>query len=145
MAMVVTLRAQVAGRRGAVGWTTIGILIFLGVTALAGGLALVFELGAAPPQDWLDRIPLIGSWVIPGLVLAIGFGFGSLLVAYGMLRRYRWSWLATVLIGLAHLGWIGIELVYLPQPSALQVVYGLVGLALVLLPWHPSVRTYLLR
>lgn len=79
---------------------------------------------------------------MPGLVLGVGFGLGSLVTAYGMLRRYRWSWIATLLIGLGHVVWIALELIYLPEPSALQVVYGAVGAALLLLPWHPAVRGY---
>lgn len=90
------------------------------------------------------------------MVLGIGFGMGSLLTAYGMLRRPRWpwlrfaerlthhhwSWIATILIGLCHLAWIAVELIYLPHPSALQAVYGIVGVALLLLPMHPAVREY---
>lgn len=136
---------------------TICVLVFLGVTALAGGIAMVLDLGAMPPGDWLARIPLIDSWVVPGLVLGVGFGLGSLLTAYGVLRRPRWwwlrfaerpthhhwSWIATILIGLCHLAWIVLELIYLPQPSILQVIYGAVGVALLLLPLHPAVRGYL--
>ena len=39
--------------------------------------------------------------------------------------------------------WISLELVYLPQPSILQAVYGAVALALLLLPLHPQVRHHL--
>jgi hypothetical protein len=59
------------------------------------------------------------------------------------LTRHHWSWIATVLIGLGHVAWIALELIYLPEPSALQVVYGAVGVALLLLPMHPAVRDYL--
>jgi hypothetical protein len=118
---------------------------------------MVFGIGAAPPAEWLDRIPLITTWVVPGFVLGLGFGFGSSLAAYGMLRRlhwrwlhpverltrHHWSWIATILIGLGQIGWIAIELIYLPQLSPLEAVYGTVGVALLLLPEHPAVRGYL--
>lgn len=146
---------QRRGHRLAAVWATIGVLTFLGASAVAGGVALL--LGAAPPDDWLNRVPVIDSWVVPGVVLGVGFGFGSLLAAYGIARRpswrwprfaerlthQHWSWLATILIGLGHLVWITLELVYLPQQSALQVVYGAVGVALVLLPLHPAMRRHL--
>lgn len=136
---------------------TIGVLAFLGVTALAGGVAMIFGLGAMPPRDWLAQIPLIDSWVVPGLVLGIGFGLGSLFTAYGMLRlprwrwlsfverptHYHWSWIATILLGLGHVAWIALELIYLPQPSILQAVYGTVGVALLVLPLRSAVRGYL--
>jgi hypothetical protein len=136
---------------------TIGVLIFLGISAIAGGAALALGVGAAPPADWLDDIPLIDSWVVPGLVLGIGFGVGSLLAAYGMSRRPRWpwlgfierltrhhwSWMATVLIGVGHVAWIVLELIYLRETSDLQVVYGATGVVLIALPMHPAVRRHL--
>lgn len=151
-------RTRLAERRGhrlVAVWATIGVLTFLGATAVAGGVAMLS--GTTPPDDWLDRIPVIDSWVVPGVVLGVGFGFGSLLTVYGIARRpgwrwprfterlarRHWSWLATILIGLGHLVWITLELVYLPQQSVLQAVYGAVGVALVLLPLHPVMRRYL--
>jgi hypothetical protein len=137
--------------------TTIGVLVFLGISAVAGGVALVLGVGAAPPADWLDDIPVIDSWVVPGLVLGIGFGVGSLLGAYGMLRqprwawlgfaerltRHHWSWIATILLGAGHIAWIALELIYLRETSDLQAVYGATGIALVALPMHPAVRRHL--
>jgi hypothetical protein len=135
----------------------VSVLLFLGLSALAGGVALTLDVGAAPPRDWLDQIPLIDSWTGPGLVLGVGFGLGSLVAGYGMWRRPRWPWLrpverltrhdwpwiAAILIGAGHLGWIGLELVYLPELSILEAVYGAVGVALVLLPLLPSARNHL--
>lgn len=156
--MAVTTTPAVS-HRPAAAVSIIVILIFLGFTALAGGIELAFEpvAGGRPPQAWLDAIPLVDSWVIPGLVLASGFGAGSLITAYGVYRRPRWAWLrplerltghhwawlATLAIGAGHLVWIGLELAYLPEPSALQVIYGAVGLALVVLSLLPRVRAHL--
>ncbi|MEX0863819.1 MAG: hypothetical protein WD269_02970 [Acidimicrobiia bacterium] len=134
---------------GIVEWT----LMFLAVTATAGGFAMIVGI-LVPPAGWLDVIPLVDSWLIPGLVLGIGFGFGSLVVFTAMMRRWEWpwvegltghhwSWIATILIGLGQMVWIGFELAFLPELSALQVVYGLVGTALFLVPFLPSVRQHL--
>jgi hypothetical protein len=137
---------------------TVGLLGFLGISATAGGIALASG-SAAPPERWLADIPLVDSWTVPGLVLGLGFGVGSLVTAYGMVRRPRWSWLhgierltghhwswlATILIGLGHAIWIGLELVFLPELSWLQVVYGAVALGLLVLPWLEPVRRYLSR
>lgn len=138
---------------------TIGLLVFLGISAVAGGITLTFNPWDANtlPADYLDHLPLIDSWLVPGLVLGIGFGIGSLVTAYGMLRRPRWAWLAPVeratghhwswavaiAIGLGHMVWILLELVYLPGLSPLEVVYGSVGAALVVLPALPSARDHL--
>jgi hypothetical protein len=162
MSVVTEMRVTRTERRPFLVWLTIGILGFLGVTATAGGWFVTFGWGGeavALPADWLDAIPLIDSWVIPGLVLGIGFGLGSLLVMYGMLALpdwgfmsrvessigHHWSWLGTILIGIGHVVWIGLEIAFLPELSVLQAVYGVVGLALLTLPFTPAVRGYLAR
>jgi hypothetical protein len=150
-----TGRAMPAHHRPASVKTATGLLLFLGISAIAGGTAMVLDPGgAAPPVEWLDDIPVVDGWTLPGLVLGVGFGLGSLLTAYGVLRRPRWawarpierivghhwSWPATLGLGLGQVAWIALELAYLPQLSALQAIYGGVGLALLLLSLHPAVR-----
>jgi hypothetical protein len=148
--------ARVRHRPGAV-WALVLVLAFLGLSAAAGGVAMLS--GFAPPDSWLDAIPVVGSWVVPGLVLGVGFGAGALLTAYGMVRRtspswlsplerltgHHWSWAASLLLGAGQLVWILLELVYLPEYSALQAVYGGTGAVLVLLPLLPPVRRDLTR
>ena len=131
------------------------LLALLGVGAIFGGWGLAFG-GLALPDDYLEMLPLVNSWVVPGLVLGIGFGLGSLFVLYGVVRRPRWrwlgfaeratghhwSWIGVILLGLGHVVWIGIELVSIPF-SFLMPTFGMVGLALATLPLLPSVRHYL--
>lgn len=135
---------------------TIGVLAFLGVTALAGGVSLSVGL-AAPPEQWLADVPVVDDWLVPGLILGLAFGIGSLVTAFGVWRRpkwrllafverltgHHWSLPATILIGAGQLTWILLEVIYLPALSALQVIYGCVGLALVVLPVLPPARAYL--
>jgi hypothetical protein len=63
------------------------MLVFLGVTALGGGVEMVvFRAGNSHlPCAWLDSIPLVDSWPVPGLVLGLGFGVGLLVTAYALL------------------------------------------------------------
>ncbi len=135
------------------------LLVVLGVGALGGGLAMIFGVGGESllPDSYIDSLPLVSSWVVPGLILALGFGVGSLIAAYGIARRpewawagrltrftgHHWSWAATLLIGIGQLTWIAIELVSIPF-SFLMPTFGMVGAALVLLPLTPSLRAYLL-
>jgi hypothetical protein len=105
----------------------------------------------------MDGVPIVDSYLIPGLVLGIGFGLGSITTMWGVLRRPRWnwtmriesvtgrhwSWLATILLGLGQVVWIALEVAYLPELSWLQVLYGPLGLALVVLASLPAVRRYL--
>ena len=158
--MTLTITRAVRTRRPHSVVVSIGLLIVLGISAVAGGMALVFgriEEGMVPPTEWLDALPLIDSWLVPGLVLGIGFGFGSLLAAYGVMRQpqwgwawfieaptgHHWSWFATMLIGLGQATWIGLELAFLPEMSWLMAFYGPLGLALFLLPLTKSTREHL--
>jgi hypothetical protein len=149
--------ATTATRRPVTERVTLWLLGFLGVTATLGGLAFLVGPtsgeGAWFPERWLDEIPLIDSFVLPGLVLGVGFGLGSLFTLWGMLGRARvpvlawverltgrhWSWSATVLLGVGHMVWIGLELAFI-EFSFFHVVYGAVGLALATLPLTSSMR-----
>jgi hypothetical protein len=134
------------------------MLAVLGIGAVGGGLAMTFGFGGESmlPDEYLDTLPLIDNWVVPGLVLFLGFGIGSLITAYGVWRRpgwtwlrglerltgHHWSWIATILIGVGQVIWITLELVSIPF-SVLMAVFGPLGLALALLSLTPSVRNYL--
>ncbi len=158
--VIVSTRTSARRRSPIAVVTTIGLLWVLGVSAGAGGVELTFGIWGVEsfPPDWLDRSPFVDSWLIPGLVLGVGFGLGSLVMADGLLRRPRvrwlgfverwtgrhWAWLGTVLIGAGHIVWIALEVAYIPGFSWLEAVYGGIGVALLLLPWTPSVRRYLL-
>jgi hypothetical protein len=133
------------------------VLGFLGISGVGGGIALSLGGVGAPPREWLADVPIVDDWLVPGLVLGLGFGLGSLIALYGVWRRPSWAWLtfveratghhwsygATILIGLGQVTWIGLEVIYLPELSALQIIYGGVGAALIALPALPSVRSYL--
>jgi hypothetical protein len=134
------------------------MLVVLGIGAVGGGFAMVFGIGGESmlPDEYLDALPLVDSWVVPGLILMIGFGFGSLTVAFGVWRRpawawldglerltgHHWSWIATILIGVGQMIWIMLELMSIPF-SALMPTFGAVGLALALLPLTSPVKDYL--
>lgn len=131
------------------------LLTLLGVGAIFGGWGLGSG-SLALPDEYVEMLPLVNSWVVPGLVLGIGFGLGSLFVLYGVARRPRWhwlgfveratghhwSWIGVILLGGGHVVWIGIEVVSIPF-SFLMPIFGVVGLALATLPFLPSVRQYL--
>ena len=55
---------------------------------------------------------------------------------------HRWAWIATIVIGLGQLIWIGIEMATIPF-SPLMPTFGLIGLALTLLPLTPPMQSYL--
>jgi hypothetical protein len=135
--------------------TAIVVLWFLGLTALGGSIGFFVDVGMRDPA-WLEEIPLVVNWAVPGLVLGLGFGVGSLVTAYGLTRRPRWPWLgwleeltahhwawfATLALGVGMMTWIGLQLVWLDF-NALHATYGATGLILALLPLTPSFRDHL--
>jgi hypothetical protein len=134
----------VATKRPARVGALLALLVFQGVSGLAGGAALVLDpTGAALgiPQEWLRGSPF-DSYLIPGLVLFFLLGALPLVVAWGVRSTARWSWIGALGIGAALVVWIAVQISivgYQPSPP-LQVVYGGVGLAILGLSLTPSVR-----
>jgi hypothetical protein len=171
MTHLVTKATTPRRQRPAPAKLTIGVLWFLGITALGGGVEmLVFPNGNQYlPADLLDRVPLIDSFILPGLMLALVFGLGSIVVAWGVQRLSvvhpllgiemrtgrHWSWAGLVFLGLAFTTWMVVEIVSLGAPwesemssgaAAAWVLYGIYGtvaIALLVLPHVRSVREYL--
>ena len=121
--------------------TLLAVEAFVGVTAFAGGLALM--LGAllpdlsmviTPPTEYLEGSPF-SSYLLPGLVLALVLG-GANTIAFVLLLRGRPSaLLAGAVAGYAALIWIFVQMMVIPF-SLLQAVYfmaGAVELGLVIL------------
>lgn len=151
---------------------TIWVLGFLGVTALAGGIEmLVFVRGNVYlPASMLDEVPLLDTWLVPGLVLTSAFGVGGLVGAWGIARQPRvrqlatverrtsthWSWAWTVAVGYAFTAWMVVEISLLGPPwdaadtageTSAWVLYGVyvaVALLLLVLPRTRGVRDHLL-
>lgn len=170
MTSVEVKSAEVSIRRPPAVKTLIGVLWFLGLTALGGGIEmLVFPNGNEYlPAEFLDHIPLVDSFVVPGLVLAIVFGIGSLFVVWGVQRLpgvtiledletrtgRHWSWAGLVALGIAFTTWMVVEIALLGPPwdsdpgdaAAAWVLYGIYGtvaVALLVVPQLTSVKEHL--
>lgn len=116
--------AETGTRPPSVKWT-IGILTFLGLTALGGGIEMVafYQGNEYLPAGMLEDIPF-DNFIVPGLILGGVFGLGSLFVAWGMWRRpeigllrwvgrltdLHWAWAGAVLIGLGFTMWMVVEM-----------------------------------
>lgn len=107
---------------------------FVGVTAVAGGVALI--LGAAvpslatvlsPPVAYLDGSPFT-SYLVPGEILAILLGGVHLAAFWMLLRRHSSAlvWAAVAAFDAAI--WIFVQMVIIPF-SFLQAVYFVAALA----------------
>lgn len=119
-------------------------LLFQGVSGVAGGIGLIGDptgRSVGLPLDWLEGSPF-ADYLIPGLVLFSALGVSPLIVAYGLWRRLFWAWPAVLVVGAALVVWIGVEILVVGYHAwpPLQLVYGLLGVALLVLALLPSVR-----
>lgn len=165
-------RKERRDRRSGVVTALIRVLGFLGVTALAGGLEMLVFVRGNPylPASMLDEVPLLDTWLLPGLALTVVFGAGGLIGMWGMARQPQlrplatierrtsthWSWAWTVAVGYAFTAWMTIEIALLGFPweaadSAGEVtawvlygIYVTVALLLLVLPRTRAVRDHLL-
>lgn len=170
--MSVSTRPVRTTRRPAAVRALVATLGFLGLTALGGGVEmLLFPDGNEfLPPEFLDQIPIVDSFLVPGIVLAGVFGLGSLVAMVGVLRRphwpwldglerwtdHHWSWAASLGLGIAFLTWMAVEITWLGTPwespagseerlfaFALYGIYLTVAALLLSLPWARSVRDHL--
>lgn len=119
----------------------------LGTTALvSGGLMLLEPAGAtlSLEVEWLDGTPF-QDYFVPGLILFTVLGIGSFAVVYGFTKRTQWAWWATVGLGIALVGWIITQVVLLRTYHVLQFIYGVLGVALIVLAVTPATRSQLRR
>lgn len=132
-----------------------GVLGFVGVTAVAGGIEMVVfpEGNVFVKREWLDSLP-VANYRLPGVVLGAGLGVGSLVAAFGLLRRPRWpllgrveratgmhwSWSATTLAGAGLVGWILLEVALIPERSMIEALYGAMAIGLLGLSASSSFR-----
>jgi hypothetical protein len=117
---------------GTAGKITIAALIWLGIGALAGGIALVtrpdgsamgFEtsiLAGSPFHDFL----------VPGLILGGLFGLGSFVVAFLGLRHHPLAPLLAFGIGCGQMIWIVVQLAIIQTISFLHPLMFATGLVI---------------
>ena len=125
-------------------YTLIILMLFQGISGLIGGVALVID-----PSGELLQMPLsmlegspFDTFLIPGIILLTILGIFPMCVVYGLWVRLNWAWMGSLLVSAALIIWIGVEIWmvgYHTEPP-LQLIYGLLGLILLVLVLMPSVR-----
>jgi uncharacterized BrkB/YihY/UPF0761 family membrane protein len=126
-------------------WLYLAGALGLGASALFGGGMLVRDPTGASmemPVEWLGGTPF-PDYLVPGLLLFTVLGVGSFVVTYGLLRRRDWALTAAVGLGVALVGWLVVQMVLIQMFHPFHVIYGGLGVALVLLATRPSMREYL--
>ena len=115
----------------------LGLLLFNGLSATAGGLALM-----------TDRIPEQASWVratdfpsnyFPGVILMAVVGGSSLIAAAALVKRSDGWQLASIVAGTIMVFWIIGEIASIRGFHFLQVIYLVTGVLVV--TWTPARQT----
>lgn len=120
---------------------TLGILLsMVSIGAIVGGSTLMISsLNESMdimkmPIEYLDEIPLINSWFIPGLVLFSLIGIGNGWAALICFRsKHQSACLAGLILGIILVLWIGIQILLIGYVSVLQPIFGGIGLLEIIL------------
>ena len=123
------------------------LVIFNGVSAAGGAIAMLFTDGLGMPASLLDRSPF-SSFIVPAPILLVAIGGTHALAAVLLVRRRGSSILWAAVAGFAMIIWIPVETVVIHGFSWLQGIYfttGVAELALVLaamgiVSWLPRVN-----
>ena len=133
------------------------LMFFQAVSGFFGGVTLLLKPDGSLmqfPPDQLARSPF-ANFLIPGLILLLLLGIYPAVVFYGLLRRPDWKWADALnvhkevhwslthalYVGIILILWIDFEMMWISY-SALQTIYGLRGVALVVLGLVPETRRF---
>lgn len=114
-------------RRGRPGWILAGLLFFVAVAAIFGGVGLIRD-GMGMPADWADRLPF-GSWTVGGLALLLGVAAPQLAAGRLVISHDRRAALAALGAGAVLVLWIVVQLLILRRYFFLQPVIAGIGCA----------------
>lgn len=137
-------------------WALVMILSFIAIGGLVTGPQLIADpTGAVIGADTisLDRTP-VDDWTPIGWFLIAVMGVVPAVIAWGLatrrgwrlaervdpIRTEHWSWLAVQVMGAGTLVWLVLQFVLIDLKGGPQPLFLLLGLAMVALPWLPSVR-----
>lgn len=105
---------------------------FVAVTAMGGGVALVagsilptWESVVLPPGEYLEGSPF-DSYIVPGLVLLVAVAGTQAAALIATARRSAWAAVLSAAAGYVCLGWIFVQMVFIPF-SFLQALYFAAG------------------
>ncbi|MFN3340185.1 MAG: hypothetical protein ACK40Z_10860 [Dietzia sp.] len=113
----------------AVGRLLLGLLLFNGITAAGGGIALM--TGVIPEEpSWIEHTAF-SSLYFPGVILLALVGGSALFAASAMLKRSAGWQAASILSGWIMLLWIIAEVASIRGFHFLQVVYLVTGAAVI--------------
>lgn len=94
----------------------------IGISAVAGGIALITLNGLGMPVIWLDHSPF-ASYFWPGVILSLIVGGTYLLASILLWKKNKFTCEATATAGFGLLTWVFVELYIINEPHWLQIFY----------------------
>ena len=123
-------------------------MVFQAISGLAGGIGLISDPSGETfgiPSSWLQGSPF-NDYLIPGIILFTILGIFPLILTISLVRRRHWAKNLTQILGIVLIIWIIVEILvigYHQQPP-LQLIYGLLGLFILVLTFLPKVKKHYL-
>lgn len=109
-------------------WALVVLAVFNALSAVGGGVAMLFTDGLGMPASFLDNGPFT-SFVAPAIILAAVVGGTQTVSAVLLLRRRRSALFWNAVAGFALVIWIYVETVMILGFGFLQGLYLVTGLA----------------
>lgn len=113
---------------------SIFLLLFLGISAIAGSLPLIIDPSGnmiGMPLWLLEHSPF-KSFLIPGVILLIFNGVSSLIIFILVLRKSTRTPMLITYQGVVLVIWISVQILMIRGTHILHLIYGLLGMVLVL-------------
>lgn len=125
----------------------IGLLLFQGISGLSGGIGLILDTSGESlqiPLIWLEG-SIFNSYLIPGIILFFVLGVFPLIVLYGIQKKKVWAWNTSIIIAMGLIVWIIVEIIIIGYQASppLQLIYGILGILILLVTLWPGNRKYL--
>ena len=138
-------------------WLLIATLVVQAIGAVGGGVVFLLDIDGG--LMGMDTSSLAGTpvdtYLLPGLLLLIPLGLVPLYVAWALVRRPRYQWIAwlehltkteaawcgAIAVGIGLLVWIVAEYLYIDY-HWLQAVFGVTGAVIAGLALLPAVRRF---
>jgi hypothetical protein len=135
----------------------ISLLLFLGLGAIGGGVALIIS----PSGKLLGGLPLsiltnspFSDFLIPGIILFTILGLFPCFISYALIKKpinsiaeyfnlfkdMHWAWTYSIYIAFALIIWIQVETIYIQGTGWLQTFYMLYSIPIIFVALLPQVR-----
>jgi hypothetical protein len=137
----------------------IALLLFLGVSAIGGGGALIIS----PSGKLLGGLPLsilahspFSDFFVPGIILFTILGLFPCCISYALIKKPNnriaeyfnlfkdmyWGWTYSIYTAFALIIWIQVETIYIQGTGWLQTFYMLYSIPLIFAALLPQVKNY---